>query len=62
MPIRLSASSRISPVRTAEQDHFQAAVLVQMHMSGGHDPLKLAVLEFGEPLGDPAGVVIVDQA
>jgi hypothetical protein len=46
---------------TTEQDHFQASVLVQMHVSGCDNLFEMPVLHFGESVGDPAGVVIVDQ-
>ena len=61
MPIRLLASSRISRGRAAEQDHFQAAVLVEMDVGRGHDPVEVVVLQVGQPPRDPRGVVVVDQ-
>ena len=46
---------------TAEQDHLEAPMLIQVNMSRGDNPVKPPVLNLGEPFGDPAGVVIVDQ-
>ena len=45
----------------AQEDHLQATMRVEMHMSRGDDMCELAVLEFGEPLRGPSRVVIVDQ-
>jgi len=44
-----------------EQDHLQASPFVQVDVSGRDDLLEMAVLQFGQALGDPAGVVIVNQ-
>ena len=61
VPIRLSASSRIVRGRAAEQDHLEAAAGVEVDVGGRHDPVQVEVLELGQPLGDPPGVVVVDQ-
>src|SRR5208283_1359562 len=45
----------------AEHDHLQASPLVQVDVSGRDDLIEMAVLQFGQALGDPAGLVIVNQ-
>ena len=37
------------PRRAAEQDHFEAAVLVEMDVGGGDDPVEMMVLQVGQP-------------
>src|SRR5262249_45299325 len=49
------------PGRPAEQDPLEAAAGVEVNVSGRDDPVQVKVLEFGQPLGDPAGVMVVDQ-
>lgn len=39
------------PRRAAEHDHLQTAVVVQMHVHGGHDPLGVVVLQVEKFLG-----------
>ena len=43
------------PRRAAEQDDLQAAVGVEVDVGRRHHPVEVAVLELGQPLGDPAG-------
>ena len=45
----------------AQQDHFEASILVEVHMSCRDNMRQPAVLEFGEPLRGSSRVVVVDQ-
>jgi hypothetical protein len=47
--------------RAAEQDHLQAAIRVEMDVRRGDDLIEMAMLQFGQALGDPAGVMIIDE-
>jgi len=47
--------------RAAEQDDFQTAIRVEMHVCRGDDLIQVAMLQFGQALGDPAGMMIVDE-
>ena len=49
------------PGRPAKEDHLQASPLVQMDVGRGHHLFQVLVLEVRETLGDPPGVVIVDE-
>lgn len=46
---------------TTEQDHFETAVRVEMDVGRGHHSGQMQVLDLGEALADPAGVVVIDQ-
>jgi len=45
----------------AEQDDFQTAIRVEMDVCRGDDLIQVAMLQFGQALGDPAGMMIVDE-
>ncbi len=47
--------------RSAQKDHFQAAVSIEVDMGGRHHPFKMGVLKLGQPLGHPGGVMVVDE-
>ncbi len=38
----------------AKQDHFQTALLVEMDVRRGDDPVEMMVLQVGQPARDPA--------
>jgi hypothetical protein len=46
---------------TAEQNDLEAAMSVEVHVCRRDDVVELKMLEFGQPLGDASGVVIVDE-
>jgi hypothetical protein len=49
------------PGGAAQENHFQAALFVEMHVRRGNDPVKMMVLQVGQPAPDPRDVMIVDQ-
>jgi hypothetical protein len=49
------------PGRAAQQDHFQAALVVEVNVSCGHDLVEVMVLHVGQAPGDPADVMVVNQ-
>ena len=49
------------PRGASEEDDFEATPGVEVNVSGGDHRGEVVVLQFGESLGDAAGVVVVDQ-
>jgi hypothetical protein len=47
--------------RTAQQDHFQAALVIEMNVSRGDDLVEMMVLYVGQPPRDPADMMVVNQ-
>src|SRR4051812_15478344 len=47
--------------RASKEDHLEASARVQVDVRGRHHTVKVKVLELGQALGDPPGVVVVDQ-
>ena len=48
--------------RAAQHRHFQAGIMVQVHMHRGHGQVMSGVLRLGDALGQVAGVVVVHVA
>jgi hypothetical protein len=48
--------------RAAKQDHFQTALLVEMHVRRGDDPFEMMMLQVGQPARDPRDMMVVNQS
>jgi hypothetical protein len=46
---------------TSEKDDLKASAMVEMDVGCGHDPVEVHVLDLGQSLGDPAGMMIVND-
>ena len=57
--LRGGLSELVGP--TAQDQHLQAQMVIEMHMGGGNDEVPEAVLDLGESLGESGSVVIVNQ-
>ena len=50
-----------NPGWSAQQNNLQTAGSIQMYMSAGHHAIEMLMLEFGQPVRDSTGVMVIDQ-